>query len=60
MAPARRWPCAVEGGRGLARAEGFREISSDTWETNRRSVVAHQRSGYRLTERIVYFLKRLR
>jgi len=42
-----------------SREKGFRFLSSDTWSHNRRSVRAHQAAGFRVTERIVYLLKRL-
>lgn len=42
-----------------AKAKGFTHVSSDTWAHNQLSVDAHERSGYRVTERIVYFLKKL-
>ena len=42
-----------------AREKGCREMASDTWLENEASIAAHLRLGYRETERLVHFAKRL-
>lgn len=42
-----------------ARAQGYAQIASDTEEHNRTSIAAHQALGYRIAERIVYFVRDL-
>lgn len=42
-----------------ARGIGLSEIGSDTWLDNEISIQAHQKLGYRETERLVHFLKKL-
>ncbi len=43
-----------------ARDQGFTELGSDTWVSNRRSIRAHHAAGFRTAERLVYFVKPLR
>lgn len=42
-----------------ARSIGLTEMGSDTWLDNEISIQAHEKLGYRETERLVHFLKRL-
>lgn len=42
-----------------AREKGCSEMASDTWLENEASIAAHLRLGYRETERLVHFAKRL-
>jgi aminoglycoside 6'-N-acetyltransferase I len=52
----RRLVAAVE---AWAKAQGLRELGSDTYQTNLGSQHAHQRWGFAETERVVFFRKRL-
>lgn len=42
-----------------AREKGCREMASDTWLDNSRSIRAHEKLGYHEVERLVHFVKRL-
>jgi aminoglycoside 6'-N-acetyltransferase I len=42
-----------------AREKGCREMASDTWLDNQRSIRAHEKLGYHEVERLVHFVKRL-
>ena len=42
-----------------ARAQGLTEIASDTWLDNEISIRAHLKMGYRETERLVHFARKL-
>lgn len=42
-----------------ARAQGLKEIGSDTWLWNEASIRAHEALGYHETERLVHFCKTL-
>jgi aminoglycoside 6'-N-acetyltransferase I len=42
-----------------ARSQGLTEMGSDTWLDNEASIRAHIRLGYKETERLVHFVKRL-
>lgn len=42
-----------------AKAQGYAQIASDTEEHNLVSIAAHQALGYRIGERIVYFVRDL-
>ncbi len=50
----------IERAERWALEQGFDEIASDTELTNSNSIAAHHHLGYRETERIVCFLKKLR
>jgi aminoglycoside 6'-N-acetyltransferase I len=49
----------VEALEAWARERGLSEIASDTWLDNQTSIDAHLRLGYRETERLVHFAKKL-
>ncbi len=49
----------IAAGENWARDRGCIEMASDTQADNTISIEAHQRIGYRITERLVSFLKRL-
>ena len=42
-----------------ARSQGLTEIASDTWLENEISIQAHLKMGYKETERLVHFAKKL-
>ena len=44
---------------GWARAQGCREMASDTWIDNESGIQVHQRLGYYEVDRLVHFVKRL-
>lgn len=41
------------------RAQGAREMASDTWSTNRGSITAHRALGFQLVDRVVNFRRAL-
>lgn len=42
-----------------ARSQGLTEMASDTWLDNEVSIQAHLKMGYKETERLVHFVKKL-
>jgi aminoglycoside 6'-N-acetyltransferase I len=42
-----------------ARKKGAKEMGSDTWIKNKRSALIHKKLGYKETDRVVCFLKKL-
>lgn len=41
------------------REHGLSEVGSDTWIDNETSILAHNKLGYTVSERLVHFLKKL-
>ena len=49
----------IDAAEAWARAQGCREMASDTWHDNEPSILAHQALGYELVEHVVLFRKAL-
>ena len=49
----------VKAAEDWARSQGLTEMASDTWLDNEVSIQAHLKLGYKETERLVHFMKKL-